>query len=137
MMDQNASRTVVRRIMIKTDRLSLCSASREQMAAMIVSEQDEELKKAYAEMLRVLPAASRSMELVCHMDDKEERWDPDRDLCQGLDADGTAEIGHGLLEEYQASYGTEAVKGRLATAEVPNDRKDLVDALRRHPLLDQ
>ena len=37
--------------MLNTDRLHIYPASREQMEAMIVSEQDAELKKAYAEML--------------------------------------------------------------------------------------
>ena len=37
--------------MIKTERLHIYPASREQMKAMIASEQDEELKKAFSEML--------------------------------------------------------------------------------------
>ena len=37
--------------MIRTDRLYIYPASREQMEAMIASEQDEELKKAFFEML--------------------------------------------------------------------------------------
>ena len=37
--------------MMRTERLRLYPASREQMEAMIASEQDEELKKAYSEML--------------------------------------------------------------------------------------
>ena len=37
--------------MIRTDRLCIYPALREQMEAMIASEQDEELKKAYTEML--------------------------------------------------------------------------------------
>ena len=37
--------------MIQTDRLNIYPASREQMEAMIASERDEELKKAYSEML--------------------------------------------------------------------------------------
>ena len=37
--------------MIRTERLCIYPASREQMEAMIASEQEEELKKAYDEML--------------------------------------------------------------------------------------
>ena len=37
--------------MIRTERLTIYSASREQMEAMIASKQNEELKKAYTEML--------------------------------------------------------------------------------------
>ena len=37
--------------MIKTERLHIYPASREQMEAMIATEQDEELKKAYTEMM--------------------------------------------------------------------------------------
>ena len=37
--------------MLKTEHLNIYPASREQMEAMIASEQDEELKKAYSEML--------------------------------------------------------------------------------------
>ena len=37
--------------MIRTERLRLYPASWEQMDAMIASEQDDELKKAYTEML--------------------------------------------------------------------------------------
>ena len=37
--------------MLSTERLRIYPASREQMEAMIASEQDAELKKAYTEML--------------------------------------------------------------------------------------
>ncbi len=37
--------------MIRTERLTIYPASREQMEAMIASEQEEELKEAYTEML--------------------------------------------------------------------------------------
>ena len=37
--------------MLNTERLRIYPASREQMEAMIASAQDEELKKAYTEML--------------------------------------------------------------------------------------
>ena len=37
--------------MIRTERLTIYPASREQMEVMIASEQEEELKEAYTEML--------------------------------------------------------------------------------------
>ena len=102
----------IRRIMIKTDRLSLCPASREQMAAMIASEQDEELKKAYAEMLEGCLRHPDQWNWYAIWMIKKKDGTRIGDLCfKGLDADGTAEIGYGLLEEYQGQgYGTEAVK---------------------------
>ena len=98
--------------MIRTERLRLYAASREQMEAMIASEQDEELKKAYTEMLEGC---------LRHLD----QWDwyaiwmiektegtPVGDLCfKGLREDGSAEIGYGILEEHRGQgYATEAVR---------------------------
>ena len=98
--------------MIRTERLRLYPASREQMETVIASEQDEELKKAYTEML------DGSLR---HPDQWDwyaiwmiEKTDGTRigDLCfKGLREDGIAEIGYGILEEYQGQgYATEAVR---------------------------
>ena len=98
--------------MIRTERLTIYPASREQMETMIASEQEEELKKAYSEMLEGC---------LRHPD----QWDwyavwmiEQKDgtrvgyLCfKGLREDGVAEIGYGILEEYQGrGYATEAVQ---------------------------
>ena len=90
--------------MIKTERLRLYPASWEQMDAMIASEQDEELKKAYTEMLEGCLHAIWMIEKTdgTHIGD----------LCfKGLREDGIAEIGYGILEEHQGQgYATEAVR---------------------------
>ena len=98
--------------MIRTERLCIYPASWKQMEAMIASEQDEELKEAYSEMLEGCQ---------CHPDQRDwyaiwmiEKTDGTHigDLCfKGLREDGIAEIGYGLLEEYQGQgYATEAVQ---------------------------
>ena len=98
--------------MIRTERLRLYPASREQMEAMIGSERDEELKKAYTEMLEGC---------LRHPDQRDwyaiwmiEKTDGTHigDLCfKGLRENGVAEIGYGILEEHQGQgYATEAVQ---------------------------
>ena len=97
--------------MIITKRLKIYPAEREQMEAVIAAEKDPELRAAYTEMLEGC---------LQHP----EQWDwyaiwmielPEGtrigDLCfKGLEADGTTEIGYGILEEYQRQgYATEAV----------------------------
>lgn len=97
--------------MIETERLRLCPATREQMEAVIAAETDEELRKAYTEMLEGClqhPAdwAWYAMWLI-------DRKDGARvgDLCfKGPGADGAPEIGYGILEAHQRrGYATEAV----------------------------
>ena len=84
--------------MIKTERLQLYPASREQMEAVIASEQDEELRKAYSEMLDGC---------LRHPD----QWDWYAIWIKGLGENGVAEIGYGILEEYRGrGYAAEAVE---------------------------
>ena len=98
--------------MIRTDRLRIYPASREQMEAMIASGQDEELKKAFSEMLEGC---------LRHPDQWDwyalwmiEKTDGTRigDLCfKGLGENGIAEIGYGVLEAFQGQgYASEAVR---------------------------
>ena len=97
--------------MIETKRLKLYPAAREQMEAVIAAEPDAELKTAYTEMLE-----------GCLRNPSQWEWyaiwmielrDGTRvgDLCfKGLDANGMAEIGYGILEEYRGrGYAAEAV----------------------------
>ncbi len=100
--------------MLHTERLCIYPASREQMEAMIASEQDEELKKAYSEMLDGC---------LRHPD----QWDwyavwmiekPDGtqigDLCfKGLRENGIAEIGYGIMGE----EGPRFTRNRADTAD--------------------
>ena len=98
--------------MLNTKRLRIYPASREQMETMIASEQEEELKKAYTEMLEGC---------LRHPDQWDwyaiwmiEKTDGIRigDLCfKGLREDGITEIGYGILEEHRGQgYATEAVQ---------------------------
>ena len=86
--------------MIRTERLTIYSASQEQMEAMIASEQNEELKKAYTEMLE--------------------------GCLRHLREDGIAEIGYGILEEYQGQgYATEAAQAACRWAFLHPDVRSL------------
>ena len=94
--------------MIRTDRLCIYPASREQMEAMIALEQNEELKKAYSEMLEGCLRHSDQWDwyaiwMIEKMDETHIG-----DLCfKGLRENGISEIGYGILEEYQGQgYAT-------------------------------
>ena len=104
--------------MIKTKRLMLYPASREQMENAIASETDLELRKAYTEMLEGCLQhpdqwAWNAMWMIELLDGTHIG-----DLCfKGLADDGTVEIGYGILEEYQnRGYATEAVDAAAAWA---------------------
>ena len=87
--------------MIRTERLCIYPASQEQMEAMITSEQDAELKKAYSEMRD-----------GCLQHPDQWDWYAIWNLCfKGLRENGVAEIGYGILEAFQGQgYATEAVR---------------------------
>ncbi len=97
--------------MIQTKRLVLYPASREQMENAIASATDGELGKAYAEMLE--GGLQHPDQWAWHAMWMIELPDGTHvgDLCfKGLGADGTVEIGYGILETYQnRGYATEAV----------------------------
>ena len=98
--------------MIKTERLRLYPASWEQMDAMIASEQDEELKKAYTEMLEGSLRHPDQWDWYAIWMIEKTEGTPVGDLCfKGLREDGIAEIGYGILEEHRGrGYATEAVR---------------------------
>ncbi|MDO5107731.1 MAG: GNAT family N-acetyltransferase [Coriobacteriaceae bacterium] len=98
--------------MIDTERLRIYPASREQMEAAIASEQDEELKKAYAEMLDGCIRNPDQWAWYAMWMIEQRDGTHIGDLCfKGLQDDGIAEIGYGILEEYQGrGYATEAVR---------------------------
>ena len=98
--------------MIDTERLRLYPASREQMEAMIASEQDDELKKAYAEMLDGCIRNPDQWAWYAMWMIEQKNGTHVGDLCfKGLQDDGVAEVGYGILEEYQGhGYATEAVQ---------------------------
>ena len=97
-------------MMIKTERIKIYPASREQMERIIQAEKDDELKKAYGEMLEGC---------LTHPDqwDWYAMWMIEKtdgthigDLCfKGLE-EKNPEIGYGILDEFQGhGYAIEAV----------------------------
>ena len=98
--------------MIRTERLCIYPASWKQMEAMIASEQDEELKIAYTEMLEgCLRHPDQWDWYAIWMIEKTDGTHVG-DLCfKGLRENGIAEIGYGILEEYRRQgYAAEAVQ---------------------------
>ncbi|MBR4551632.1 MAG: GNAT family N-acetyltransferase [Oscillospiraceae bacterium] len=97
---------------IELERLRMYPASREQMEAMIDSEQNEELKKAYAEMLDGCLRAPEQWEWYAVWMIELKDGTRVGDLCfKGLDENGAAEIGYGIMDTYQGQgYATEAVQ---------------------------
>ena len=99
------------RIELETERLRLYVASRVEMEQLIERQTDEELRKAYQEMLDGYLAHPEQGEWY-------EIWIVTRrdgvqvgDLCfKGLNEDGSVEIGYGINDEFQGQgYATEAV----------------------------
>ena len=105
-------------IMIKTEHLRLYPASREQMEAMIASEQDKELRKAYSEMLDGCLQHSDQWEWYAMWMIELRDGTHIGDLCfKGLGENGVAEIGYGVLEDCQGQgYATEAVRAACCWA---------------------
>ena len=99
------------RIELETERLRLYVASRVEMEQLIARQTDEELRKAYQEMLDGYLAHPEQGEwyaiwMVTRRDGVQVG-----DLCfKGLNEDGSVEIGYGINDELQGQgYATEAV----------------------------
>ena len=97
--------------MMESARIRICPASREQMERMIAAERDDDLKKAYTEMLEGS---------LSHPEDREwyamwmiEKTDGTHvgDLCfKGFDPGRNPEIGYGILDAHRGrGYASEAV----------------------------
>ena len=85
--------------MLSTERLRIYPASREQMEAMIASEQEEELKEAYTEMLEGCLRRPDQWDWYAIWMIEKTDGTHIGDLCfKGLREDGIAEIGYGILE---------------------------------------
>ena len=98
--------------MLNTERLRIYPATQGQMEAMIASEQDEDLRKAYTEMLDgCLQHPDQWDWYAVWMIEKTDGTHIG-DLCfKGLRENGIAEIGYGILEAFQGQgYATEAVQ---------------------------
>lgn len=98
-------------MIVETERLKVYPASREQMEQAIAAEADAELKQAYTEMLEGCLRHPDRWEWYAMWMIELRNGTQIGDLCfKGLEADGMAEIGYGLLEEYRGrGYATEAV----------------------------
>ena len=101
----------MKRITLETERLKLYTASQAEMEQIIERQTDEELKKAYQEMLDGYLAHPEQGEwyaiwLVTRHDGVQVG-----DLSfKGLNEDGSVEIGYGIKDEFQGmGYATEAV----------------------------
>ena len=104
--------------MIKNERIKIYPASQEQMEMIIASETNEELKKAYSEMLE--GCLRRPDQWDWYAMWKIEKTDGTHigDLCfKGIEAGRNPEVGYGILEEYRGQgFATEAVKLALLWA---------------------
>lgn len=105
-------------MLIETNRLKLYPATRAQMEAVISAEAAPELQKAYREMLEGCLRHPDQWEWYAMWMIELRDGTHVGDLCfKGLDASGTAEIGYGILEEYQGQgYASEAVEAAVAWA---------------------
>lgn len=101
--------------MIETNRLKIYAASQEMMEAFIEAQTVDVLKAAYTEMLNgcLNHPDQRDWYAIWMIELKDGTHIGE--LCfKGLSADGIAEIGYGISEEYQNNgYATEAVKAVL------------------------
>ena len=104
--------------MLKTKRLTIHPASDAEMQDLIAHTDDEGLKLAYTEMLTM--ALENPQYRPWYAAWFIETPDGQRigELCfKGLSADGTAEIGYGILPDFHnRGYATEAVKAVTAWA---------------------
>lgn len=101
--------------MIETERIRIYPANREQMEASITAEKDDGLRKAYREMLDGCVQHPEQWDWYAMWMIELHDGTHIGDLCfKGLDENGIAEIGYGILDEFQGqSYATEAVKAAL------------------------
>ena len=98
-------------MMIETKRLRVYPAVREQMEVFIAAETDADLKTAYTEMLEGCLRHPDQWHWYAMWMIELRNGTHIGDLCfKGLGANGTVEIGYGVLEEYQGQgYAAEAV----------------------------
>ena len=104
--------------MIKNERIKTYPASQEQMEKYIASETDEELKKAYGEMLEGCLAHPEEWDWYAMWMIEKPDGTHIGDLCfKGLGDSSNPEIGYGILDQFQGQgYATEAVRLALQWA---------------------
>ena len=101
--------------MIETKRLKLYPANQEQMRSFIASQTNDVLKSAYKEMLDNSLKFPDFWEWYAIWMIELKNGTHIGEFCfKGLNSKGIAEIGYGILEEFQnKGYATEAVKAAL------------------------
>ena len=104
--------------MMENERIRIYPASQEQMEKYIASEKDEDLRKAYGEMLEGCLAHPREWDWYAMWLIEKTDGTHIGDLCfKGLEAGRNPEIGYGILKEYRGKgFATEAVKLALKWA---------------------
>ena len=104
--------------MIETNRLKIYAASQSMMESFIEAQTAEVLKVAYTEMLNGCLANLDQWDWYAIWMIELKDGTHIGELCfKGLSADGTAEIGYGISENYQNNgYATEAVSAVLEWA---------------------
>ena len=104
--------------MLETKRLKIYAASQDIMEQFIAAQTVDVLKAAYTEMLNGCLAHPDQWDWYAIWMIELQDGTHIGELCfKGLSADGIAEIGYGITEEYQNNgYATEAVKAILEWA---------------------
>ena len=105
-------------IAIRTERLTIRTASDGEMHKLIAEEPDEGLKAAYGEMLALSEANPDRRQWYAAWLIELPTGERVGDLCfKGLSAEGVTEIGYGLLPEFRGrGYASEAVKDAVRWA---------------------
>ena len=103
---------------LETTRLRIHPASGEEMQALIANEEDEGLKLAYGEMLAMAEKYPDCREWYAAWFIESTEGERLGELCfKGLSAEGSVEIGYGILPACQGrGYATEAVGAVAAWA---------------------
>ena len=104
--------------MTENGRIRIYPARQEQMESIISAEKDDELKKAYCEMLEGCFTHPDQWDWYAMWMIEKTDGTHIGDLCfKGLKENGNPEIGYGILDEFQGQgYATEAVKLALRWA---------------------
>ena len=99
-------------MVIETERFIIHTASREEMLSFIEKQSDDVLITAYQEMLRGCQEHPEQWEwYAIWMIERKDGTHVGELSFKGFNADGSVEIGYGILEEYQGrGYATEAVE---------------------------
>ena len=105
----------MKRIELETERLRLYVASRVEMEQLIERQTDEELRKAYQEMLDGYLAHPEQGEwYAIWMVTRHDGVQVGDLSFKGFNEDGSVEIGYGIIDEFQGQgYATEAVKAAV------------------------